>query len=196
MSSMRLLLLSFLLLSLFTCRLFAQQDTPTLVYKDTTKYVETSAFAAVLEDTKSEWVIQQVMKMPDSVFRRVQTSRLNLGNSESRFWVRFRVENKTDKDLYFLNVVPIIQYLDLYVVNADGKVQTYPPGGILRPFENRTLPVHKINFLLGKNPKTLYFSVKGNRTLYFSNYIGTREVIDALAAMSEFFFFALVSISF
>jgi two-component system, sensor histidine kinase LadS len=195
MSSMRLL--SFLLLiSLFSCRLFAQKVTPTLVYKDTTKYVETSAFAAVLEDANSEWSIQQVMSMPDSVFQWSQMSRLNLGNSASRFWVRFRVENKTNEDLYFLNVVPIIQYLDLYAVDADGHIQAYPPSGILRPFENRTLPVHKINFHLGKSPKTLYFSVKGNRTLYFSNYIGTREVINAFVSRDERIFLFCFGIYF
>ncbi|WP_162793709.1 7TM diverse intracellular signaling domain-containing protein [Runella rosea] len=185
-----------LLLSLYTGRIFAQSVTPILVYKDANRYVETSAFATVLEDAKSEWSIQQVMGMPDSVFRRAQTSRLNLGNSESRFWVRFRIENKTEEDLYFLNVVPIIQYLELYVVNADGQVRSYPPSGILRPFENRTLPVHKINFHLGKNPKTLYFSVKSNRTLYFSNYIGTREVIDAYVSRDERIFLFCFGIYF
>lgn len=192
---MRFFLFS-LLGTLLTHHLFAWQDTATLVYKDTTKYVETSAFAAVLEDTKSEWTIQQVMKMPDSVFKRAQTSRLNLGNSASRFWVRFQIDNQTDKDLYFLNVVPIIQYLDLYIVNANGAIQAHLPSGILRPFENRTLPNHKINFLLGKNPHTLYFSVKGNRTLYFSNYIGTREVIDGFVSRDERIFLFCFGIYF
>lgn len=192
---MRFFLFS-LLGTLFTHHLFAWQDTATLVYKDTTKYVETSAFAAVLEDTKSEWTIQQVMKMPDSVFKRAQASRLNLGNSASRFWVRFRIDNQTDKDLYFLNVVPIIQYLDLYIVNTNGAIQAHLPSGILRPFENRTLPNHKINFLLGKNPHTLYFSVKGNRTLYFSNYIGTREVIDGFVRRDERIFLFCFGIYF
>ncbi len=181
---------------LFSHYLLAQQMPPALVYADSTQYIETSVFADVLEDTNSEWSIQQVMAMPNSRFQRSRMSRLNLGNSTSRFWVRLQVQNKTNEDLYLLNIVPIIQYLDLYVVYADGSIKAFPPSGILRPFENRSLPNHKINFLIGKNPKMLYFSVKGNRTLYFSNYIGTRAVLEAFVSRDERIFLFCFGIYF
>ena len=183
---------SFLIVWLFCFAqtLFAQQTSPVLVYSDSTKYIETSPYAAVLEDAKAEWTIEQVKAMPDSVFHRpTKAGRLNLSSSDSRFWVRFYVDNKTNEDSYFLNNIAIIQFMDLYTVSKDGTLKTYPPNGILRPVANRSLPIHKINFNLGKDATTLYLAIKTNRILYFSNFIGSKEAIYGFAQRDERVFF-------
>jgi two-component system, sensor histidine kinase LadS len=161
------------------------QSPPKLVYSDSSQYVETTPYAATLEDIHSEWSIEQVRAMPQQRFKATPQSRLNFGDSESRFWVRINLDNHTKQDLYLLNVVPIVQYLDLYVVYADGRLKAFPPSGLLRPIQNRAQPIHKINFHLGASAQTLYFSVKGNRTLYFSNYVGTRDALDAYVRLDE-----------
>ena len=180
--------------SLFPClflvqTLFAQQTRLTLVYSDSTTRIETSPYAAVLEDVKAEWTIEQVRAMPDSCFHQSKAARLNLIFSTSRFWVRFSVENKTKEDLFFLNLVSTIEYMDMYVVSEDGHLTVYPPSGLLRPFENRALQIHNINFNLGKKPKTIFVAIKTNQLLYFSNYVGIKDAVYDLVRLDERIFF-------
>jgi two-component system, sensor histidine kinase LadS len=175
-------------LCLFPTSIFAQslfESKPVLVYSDSTKYVETSPYAAILEDANKEFSIEQIMTMPDSCFHWAKPGRLNLGNSCSRFWVRFYIDNKTQAELYFLNLGAAITHIDMYVVSENGILTTYPPGGTLRPFENRSLPVPKTNFNLGKSPKTLFVAIQSSQSLIFSNNIGTKDATYAFLRLDE-----------
>jgi two-component system, sensor histidine kinase LadS len=188
-----------LFLCLFPTSIFAQslfETKPVLVYFDSTKYIEISPYAAVLEDAKKEFSIEQIIALPDSYFKRHKGGRLNLGDSESRFWIRYFVENKTGEDLYWLNIFSVIHYLDLYVVSEDGQVKTYPPSGSVRPFENRSLPLPNLNFNLGKKPKTVYFAIESKQGLIFYNHIGTKEAIDSFARRDERFSFFFLGLCF
>ncbi len=179
---------------LLLVQILSAQNAPVLVYSDTTLRIETSPYADVLEDPDMSLNIQQVMALPDSCFRQWKAGRLNLGDSNSRFWVRFLVENKTGEDLYWFNIFSVIQYLDLYVVSENRTLKILSPGGILRPFENRTLPLPNINFNLGKNPKAIFVAIKSRQTLLFSNYIGSKDAIYAFARRDEritFFYLGL-----
>lgn len=173
-----------ILLCLIHTSLFSQKTLPSLVYTDSTKYIETSRYAAILEDAKKEYSIEQVRAMPDSCFRKHKGGRLNLGNTNSRFWVRFFVENKTPDELYFFNLGVEITHLDIYVVSENGLLTTHPVSGTIRPFKNRSLPFPKVNFNLGKSPKTLYIAIQAKQNLIFTNYIGSK---DAIYAFMRFF---------
>jgi two-component system, sensor histidine kinase LadS len=166
------------------------------VYSDSTKYVEISPYAAVLEDAKKEFSIEQIKAMPDSCFKLHKGGRLNLGDSESRFWVRYSVENKTDGDLYWLNIFSVIHYLDLHVVSENGQLKTYPSSGSVRPFENRSLPLPNLNFNLGKRPKTVFIAIESNQGLIFYNYMGAKEAIDSFARRDERFSFFFLGLCF
>ena len=186
-----------LLPTLFFAQTLFAQVPPVLVYSDTTKGVETSPYAAVLEDPDLTLDIQKVMALPDSCFRPAKAGRLNLGNSFSRFWVRFKVENKTNEDLYFLNILHSIHYLDMYVVSENGVLAEHTPSGILRPFESRDLPLSYLNFKLGKKPQTVYAAIKTNQSLSFTNQIGAKDAIYRFASHDgriHFFAFGLLFI--
>jgi two-component system, sensor histidine kinase LadS len=156
-----------------------------LVYSDTSMYNETSPYAAVLEDAKKELTIEQVRTMPDSCFRWAKPGRLNLGNSNSRFWVRFYIDNKTQEELYFYTLVSMITHIDMYVISTDGHLVVYPKGGSIRPFENRSLQLSKTNFNIGKTPKTLFVAIEGNQSLMFHNYIGAKDAIYRYQRLDE-----------
>lgn len=178
-----------------TPHLFGQAPS-VLSYSDATQYIETSRYAAVLEDAKKELTIEQIIAMPDSCFQQKERIVLNLGNSNSRFWVRFSVNNQTGEDLYWLNIYSVIHYLDLYVVSENGEVKAYPPSGSLRPFENRTLPLPNLNFNLGKHPKTLFMSLQTKQGFLFSNLIGSKDAIYSFARRDERIAFFYLGFSF
>ena len=157
--------------------LFAQHATPVLVYSDSTSRIETSPYAAVLEDAKAEWTIEQVRAMPDSVFHFTRTNRLNLGNTDSRFWVRYYVDNATNEDLFFLQYNAENTHFDLFVVSEDGSMTVFPPSGTLRPFKNRAIPFPKPNFNIGKKPKIIYAATQARTTLVFTNRLGDRKSV-------------------
>jgi two-component system, sensor histidine kinase LadS len=169
---------------------------PVLIYTDSTKYVEISPYAAVLEDANKEWSIEQVKAMPDSCFQKTKKTFLNLGNTDSRFWVRYELSNKTNEDLYWINAASVIHYLDLYLVSEDGQLKAFPPSGSARPFENRSLPLANINFNLGKNPKTIFGSIASKQGLVFVNHIGSKDAIYDFARRSERFNFFYIGLSF
>ena len=165
--------------------LFAQHATPVLVYSDSTNRIETSPYAAVLEDAKAEWTIEQVRAMPDSVFHFTRTNRLNLGNTDSRFWVRYYVDNATNEDLFFLQYNAENTHFDLFVVSEDGSMTVFPPSGTLRPFKNRAIPFPKPNFNIGKKPKIIYAATQARTTLVFTNRLGTKDAIYAFMRIDE-----------
>ena len=180
----------FLLPFLFLVQtLFALQSPPTLIYSDSTSRIETSPYAAVLEDAKAEFTIEQVMAMPDSSFHWKKSTSLHLGDCASRFWVRFAITNKTKEDLFFQNTFSLFHYLDMYVVSEDGSLKTYPPSGSMRPFENRALSVHTINFNLGKTPKLLYMAVQSSQGMVCSNGIGSKDAVYDFVRRDERIFF-------
>ena len=98
-------------------------------------------------------------------------------------------KNETNEDLYFLNVASVIHYLDLYTVSADGHVKTYAPSGSMRPFENRALSVHNVNFNIGKEPKTIYCAIQTSQGLLFLNYIGSKDAVYDFVRRDERVFF-------
>ena len=98
-------ILCFLPTSIYTQSLPIDAEKPILVYSDATQNIETSRYAAVLEDAKKELSIEQIRAMPDTCFHWAKPGRLNLGNTSSRFWVRFYIDNRTKEDLYFFCMV-------------------------------------------------------------------------------------------
>ena len=181
---------------LLTQLLFAQQTPPVLVYSDSTQRIETSPYAAVLEDVNAEWTIEEVRTMPDSAFHLSKMSRLNFGNTASRFWVRFYVDNKTNEDLFFFNFVSMVNYLDLFAVSKEGRLTVFPPSGTMRPFKNRDMALPKIAFNIGKNAKTLFVAVKSNQSLTFTNFIGSKDAIYGFMREDERVSFFMVGFCF
>lgn len=167
----------------FVQTLFAQ-DIPVLVYSDTTRSIETSPYAAVLKYVDTTLDIQQVMALPDSCFQVLEGGRFNLGERTSPVWLRFLVENKTEEDLYFLSYAAV-NLVDMYVVSEGGHLTKYPPGGNLRPFENRALPLPKTNFNLGNSPRTLFVAGQSSQQATFTNYIGTKDAIYSFVRRDE-----------
>ena len=176
--------------------LFGQQTPPVLVYSDSTTCIETSPYAAVLEDAKAEWTIEQVRTMPDSCFHFTKMSRLSFGNTASRFWVRFYLENKTNEDLFVLDFRSMIAYLDVYTVSKEGRLTVFPPSGTMRPFKNRGMMLPKIAFNIGKNTKTLFMAVKSNQSLTVSNFIGSKDAIYGFMREDERVSFFMVGFCF
>ena len=176
--------------------LFAQQSPPVLVYADSTTCIETSLYTAVLEDAKSELTIEQVRTMPDSCFHFTKMSRLSFGNTASRFWVRFYLENKTNEDLFVLDFRSMIAYLDVYTVSKEGRVTVFPASGTMRPFKNRGMALPKIAFNIGKNTKTLFMAVKSNQSLTVSNFIGSKDAIYGFMREDERVSFFMVGFCF
>lgn len=112
----------------------------------------------ILEDTSNSYqFIDQVINNPH--FKKVSKSRVNIGFTNSSYWVRFNLENGTGKDLdlLFSFEYPLINTIEFYQVNNNDIVKKQITGD-LYPFHSREIPHHEFVFHI-KLPKNASHSI-------------------------------------
>ncbi|SHM22591.1 hypothetical protein SAMN05444266_10750 [Chitinophaga jiangningensis] len=117
-------------------------------------------------------------------FEKLKKQIPNFGLTKDAIWLRFTIQNTSgENDLMFNVTYPILDLIDLYYPDADGRYQMIP-GGELRPFKSR--PVIHQNFIYNINipnttSQTFYLRIQSRETILVPIYIGTsREIYNKL----------------
>ncbi|MBV7532634.1 7TM diverse intracellular signaling domain-containing protein [Chitinophaga sp. sic0106] len=117
-------------------------------------------------------------------FQKLKKQIPNFGLTKDAIWLRFTVQNTSgENDLMFNVTYPILDLIDLYFPDKDGRYQMIP-GGELRPFKSR--PVIHQNFIYNINipnttSQTFYVRIQSRETILVPIYIGTsREIYNKL----------------
>lgn len=88
------------------------------------------------------------------VFAPIDEEILNIGFTRDHFWVRFEIENQTDRPLrYFLETArPVTDIVNLYTIYENGAIQTQLSGDA-RPFAQRSYAHRKPLFEINMQPR-------------------------------------------
>jgi signal transduction histidine kinase len=77
----------------------------------------------ILEDKHNSLTLEQVIRLGNSgKFMPSKEAILNLGNSESAFWIKISYQNSSKQTAYLMVDVPNIDYIDFYTTDDRGSV--------------------------------------------------------------------------
>ncbi len=89
----------------------------------------------------------------DIEFNSLEGTQSHVGFTNEHYWVTFKVTNNTDKvlDYYFKTARPVIDQVDLYVVDQEGAVNLQRNGDAM-PFSKKVIPSREQLFKINLQP--------------------------------------------
>lgn len=162
----------------------------TLVIDKKRESYNVTSFASIYKDTSNILTIDSILnKNKDYPFINIEQSNLNLSFSNSTYWFKFFIKNKSDKAVnYIFNVAnPDIDYLNFYELKGDSITQSVQTGEFYditsRDILNRSF-LFRI-FIPTKTTYTYYLSVNISGhplylplKLYENEYFHSKEFKD------------------
>jgi len=132
-----------------------------------------------LEDKEGKLTIQEILKEEkQEKFQKNNKFLFNQTATASAYWIKFKVNNHTDKDIWLALNRSFILLIDFYAPDNSGNYTKAIQTGALRPFEQRPyslingfwLPLNKAN---DNQTKTYYIRIKSHFALDLPLQIGT-----------------------
>lgn len=153
----------------------AQQ--PLVLYEKNGSQLAGHAFS-VLVDPRQQLTLTEVRARPASEWRELDRDNINFGYSRAAFWLRGQVINCGNQRAWLLGIrYPLLDYLDVYFVAADGRV-THHASGDRRPFRQRDAADRNFYFNLALAPgerADIYLRVQGQGSLHVPIELSTPQ---------------------
>jgi len=139
----------------------------------------------IYEDPSNKLTYNQILKVGD--FKLSQEETPNMGLSQSTFWIRFSVVNKSDKASLFLELAyPMIHSCELYtIIGSRTEIQDYKETD---DFNARTVKHQNLVFNLNIKPgesHNYYLKVKGLNQVILPLIIRDQENLFESSLLSE-----------
>ncbi len=150
---------------------------PVITYHTGDGRVDIGKHIEILEDTEDTMSLEDVMT--NGTFHRVNQQVINLGVSNSTFWIRFTVNNQADRQLLLELSQPTTDYAALYILHP-GKEPTITEEGEFHAFGERKYKHQHYIFDLKVSPQeecTYLLKIKSREQIMLPLSIGTRQSI-------------------
>lgn len=149
-----------LLCALFLAPMFAFAAYPLVLGDDVDTYKLGGSFLDILEDKSGKLTINDVVTPAYSQRFKLNLQNVpNFGMTDSAFWLRFTIDNRSVKHDQWLLLLdqPLIDQVDLYIPWEDGSFEIKSSGD-MRPMSVREMPNRTPLFSLDAQPysKTFY----------------------------------------
>ncbi|MGE3655110.1 MAG: 7TM diverse intracellular signaling domain-containing protein, partial [Flavobacteriales bacterium] len=149
-----------------------------IIFSDIESEMKIGSYSAIFEDTLSNKTIDNVLGSP---FILSSTDVLNLDVSKSTFWIKFKIENKTNVNNLLLHITnPMIDEITLYSVkNYNVEQQESITSSV--PIYKRKYNHQDFIFDLDITSNTLsefIIKVKSSKMIILPIRIGTSRIID------------------
>lgn len=142
-----------------------------VIYQSPEELLNISKNLRYLEDVNDEFNVIDLLASDDFPFIQSDGDILNFKHTNSRYWIKFNIENQTSKELFLHIKNPQITDLKVLVESTTGKINTMISGTSV-PHENRHLKASDFTFSLGTTPKTVLISAATQADFYLPIYIG------------------------
>ncbi|POY35220.1 ATPase [Solitalea longa] len=164
-------------------------ETP-IILTDHTKVYNVGKNLSVYEDQSGNESFQQVLAK--NAFEANNDPNPNFGITQSAYWLKFSIENKTDAERLLLLIEnPIIDEIDFYQYDANGQLIAQKLGEHF-PFDKRKIDqsnyIFQLNLSNSATPSTYYLRVKSNDQLQLPIFIGTEEAIYKHSSQRDLLF--------
>ncbi|RYY09144.1 MAG: hypothetical protein EOO04_38880, partial [Chitinophagaceae bacterium] len=143
-----------------------------------------------LEEGPKQLSIEEVTR--HSGFKENKADVVNLGMTESYFWLRFSVCNSGYREQLMLHVdQPTLAHVEWYAPDVNGHYGSPDITGTDYPFNTRVFNIAGFAFPVSTEQdgrKDYYLRIRGNTPLVLPVFLGTREVITAESRKDNVFF--------
>lgn len=172
-------LLHFFKLSLYVCGLLMigfgaiiSAKGQSLKLDDLQKKYVLGQYIEILEDSTQQITFEDILSgRLDAQFVRSKQDIPNYGYSNNAFWIKLRLQNASSAQWLLQFSQSLADYLDFYLVDAQGKVRKVETGAY-RPFSNRDIAHPTFLFdlpeLQNQGVVTLFFHFYGNSAKNFN----------------------------
>src|SRR6056297_3268551 len=133
------------------------------------------------KDTANKLSIQSILKSPNKhSFNKIKGNKLNPGYTQSAYWIKFTLHNKTkkNKQLLFSINYPLLNYVNFYKTDNNNIIESYHTGED-KPFSSREIKNRNFVFNLdipSDKSRTYYAYVFNNgETLRIPMEIDTKD---------------------
>lgn len=136
-----------------------------IIVNDSTDKKSIGLSTEILEDTDKKITIDTI-ENPEilSQFQKAKESSSNLGISNSRFWIKFKIQNSSTLEKWFLEIPnPHIHIINFYAPKENGSFEVIKGGNIF-PFFERKIETEGFSYELhlGKQPSTFYIEIENS----------------------------------
>lgn len=153
---------TFLFLLIYLSPLFSEEN---IVLNDSIEKYSIGLNLEILEDTEKIINIDNINNPEVSaLFRKNEETAPNLGISNSRFWIKFTIQNSSKIGKWFLEIPnPHIHIINLYIPKKGGKFEIIKGGNIL-PFFERKIETEGFSYELAleNEPSTFYLELENS----------------------------------
>ena len=149
-------------------------------FSDTSNLKPIGAMVYTLEDKTGRMSILDVAT--SNLFIQSQQENPYFGISSSSYWIKFELQNKTEKNVLLQIGNPLLDEVELYKPISNGKYKVERTGEKL-PFAQRPYQAETFIFKLNnsKEIQTYYLKIKGGELLIVPLSIGTEQMFQDIS---------------
>ncbi len=148
-----------------------------IIYSNTNELLKVPGNIPVLEDTEHRYNLEQVLEMDIPYYPIDKEDVINFKHTESKFWLRFDLQNRTGENLYLIAGNPMIHYLNVYVQDTTGAIHTIK-SGTMTPHHTRSLESSDFSFNIGNHTSsTIIIETYTPTDFIFELFIGGNKAV-------------------
>lgn len=173
------------LLSAAVAQAQSLRSVPPLTVREERPLQDWGLHVEVLEDRSGAWTLDTVLQATHAAaWQPVTTPVPSFGYRDSALWLRVVVHNlHPTRSHWELGLLyPLLDYVDLYVLDEAGQLRQHDATGDRRPFASRPIPERQFYFGLKIPPqatRTLYLRVQSGGSLQLPLVLTTPELRHA-----------------
>ncbi|NBB20763.1 hypothetical protein GVN20_15450 [Runella sp. CRIBMP] len=153
---------------------------PVLTISDAQRIRTVAPGAYYYEDLTHQLTYEQIARYPLDSFKPMnRQGAIQLAIRLGTVWLRFNVNNQTDRELVLLSTQWKFTKLEVYTVDEKGllTIQKLPSN---TPFDKRIAPISQALASIGKHPRTVYLAAEFSIVDFFNDYLQLTDMGNAL----------------
>lgn len=150
----------------------------TFGYTNQSSLEEISSAVKFIKDSTKTLEIESVRRKDSKSWQDLPSPNLWFANGNVNYWFHFKIKNSTKKTLYLILPYPFLDKIDLYL-SRDTTHWSLQTSGLLRPVDQRILPIHSYNFELAQPNQSVegYLKVENSWVIIPLLLAGTSDLI-------------------
>ena len=153
---------------------------PVLTISDAQRIRTVAPSAYYYEDLTHQLTYEQIARYPLDSFKPMnRQGAIQLGIRLGTIWLRFNVNNQTERELVLLSTQWRFTKLEVYTVDEKGllTIQKLPSN---TPFSERLAPIAQALASLGKQPRTVHLAAEFSIVDFYNDYLQLTDMGNAL----------------
>jgi signal transduction histidine kinase/FixJ family two-component response regulator len=134
---------------MLTTSISSMAAVPAIILDQNSKQIALGNYASYLEDTDGSYTLKDIIQLDPSNFEVLTEESLNKGFTNSTYWLKFSVLDKTldnkTQSWKLETTYPLLDYLDIYLLDKDNNVEHFKMGDVYL-YDQR--PVNHRNFIV------------------------------------------------